>query len=382
MSNSPLIEYTKISPSRNHPRQNTIKKITIHHMASVNPSLESIGQWFQSSGGSSNYGVDSKGRVAMYVPEEDRAWTSGNRENDHQAVTIEVANDGGAPDWHVSDAALEKTIELCVDICKRNGITKLNYTGDVTGNLTRHNMFQSTLCPGPYLQSKFPYIAEQVNIRLNAQTPSEPIPVQPTPANEQEEFIAKVGPLFTADYHETGILASVSMAQMILESGWGKSELAVNANNYFGIKTGASVPLENSKWNGEDFYTIRTGEYINGQYQEVIGQFRKYASMAQSIADHSAYLLYAKKGSALRYEGLKGETDYSVACQIIKNGGYATDPNYVSKLTRIIQQYNLIRFDIPRPPIEVPPVVDKPAKNPLALIEEIKRLIDNYENSL
>ena len=102
----------------------------------------------------------------MYVEEKNRSWASANRENDMMAVTIEVANDGGAPDWHVSDIAINKLIDLCVDICKRNGIEKLNYTGDVSGNLTRHNMFVPTSCPGPYLQSKFPYIANEVNKRL------------------------------------------------------------------------------------------------------------------------------------------------------------------------------------------------------------------------
>lgn len=72
-----------------------------------------------------------------------------------------------APDWHVSDKAMDSLIDLCVDVCKRNGIAKLNYTGDVSGNLTRHNMFTVTVCPGPYLQSKLPYIAAEVNKKIN-----------------------------------------------------------------------------------------------------------------------------------------------------------------------------------------------------------------------
>lgn len=82
------------------------------------------------------------------------------------AVTFEVANDGGAPDWHVSDASIEALINLCVDICQRNGIPAINYTGDASGNLTMHSFFAATACPGPYLKSKFPYIAEQINARL------------------------------------------------------------------------------------------------------------------------------------------------------------------------------------------------------------------------
>ena len=170
MSNSALVNYTKLSPNYN-PRQGKIKKITIHHMAG-NLSVETCGNVFApaSRQASSNYGVDTNGRVGMYVEEHNRAWTSSSPDNDHQAITIEVANDGGAPDWHVSDKALAKTIDLCVDICKRNGIPKLTYTGDASGNLTRHDMFAQTNCPGPYLGSKFAYIAQEVNKRLGAST--------------------------------------------------------------------------------------------------------------------------------------------------------------------------------------------------------------------
>jgi peptidoglycan hydrolase-like protein with peptidoglycan-binding domain len=133
-----------------------------------NLSVETCGNVFQSSQSSSNYGIGSDGRVGMYVEEANRSWASSSRENDHHAVTIEVANDGGAPNWHVSDVALAKLIDLCVDICQRNNIKALNYTGDKNGNLTRHNMFASTTCPGPYLQGKFSYIAEEVNRRLGA----------------------------------------------------------------------------------------------------------------------------------------------------------------------------------------------------------------------
>ena len=167
MSNSPLVSYTKISPNSNNPRKNKIQKITIHHMAG-NLSVETCGNVFASKSrqASSNYGVGSDGRIGMYVEEKNRSWCSSNAENDHQAITIEVANDGGAPNWHVSDKALAATIDLCTDICQRNGIHRLNYTGDKNGNLTEHNYFAATACPGPYLKSKLPYIAQEVNKRL------------------------------------------------------------------------------------------------------------------------------------------------------------------------------------------------------------------------
>jgi N-acetyl-anhydromuramyl-L-alanine amidase AmpD len=170
MSNSSLVNYTKLSPNYST-RPGKISKITIHHMAG-NLSVEACGNVFApaSRQASSNYGIGSDGRIGMYVEEKHRAWTSSNRANDEVAVTIEVANDGGAPNWHVSDKALAALIDLCVDICKRNGITKLNWTGTASGNLTIHKFFAATSCPGPYLESKMGYIAEQVNKRLAAPT--------------------------------------------------------------------------------------------------------------------------------------------------------------------------------------------------------------------
>lgn len=141
-----------------------ILKITPHHMAG-NLSLQTCANVLQNGDASANYGIDSEGRIGCFVDEDFRSWCSANYDNDSQAITIEVANDGGDPDWHISDEALESLINLCVDICQRYGI-RLNYTGDANGNLTRHNMFMATTCPGPYLQSKFPYIQDEVNKRL------------------------------------------------------------------------------------------------------------------------------------------------------------------------------------------------------------------------
>lgn len=167
MSYSSLVDYIKLSPFCNKPRNKPISKITIHHMAG-NFSVETCGDIFTrpNRNGSSNYAVDSLGRVGLYVEEENRAWTSSSGANDHQAITIEVANDQVGGNWHVSDVAIEKTIELCIDICLRNNIEKLVFTGDTTGNVTLHKWFAATLCPGPYLESKIPYIVEEVNKEL------------------------------------------------------------------------------------------------------------------------------------------------------------------------------------------------------------------------
>lgn len=214
MSNSPLVEYTKISPRRNSPRVYPITKITIHHMAG-NLSIEKCGELFQTRQASSNYGIGSDGRVGMYVEEKDRSWCSSSYDNDHRAVTIEVANDGGEPNWHVSDKALAKCIDLCVDICQRNGIARLNFTGDASGNLTQHNYFTATACPGPYLKSKFNYIADEVNRRLSGSSGTLP---QDTPTQvicgyaskgDLKAFVAAIADIgVAAIYPKDGYIAT------------------------------------------------------------------------------------------------------------------------------------------------------------------------------
>ena len=173
MSNSSLVDYTRLSPNRSHPRNHTIDKITIHHMAG-NLSVETCGSVFanSSSEASANYGIGSDGRVGLYVDEGDRAWASASPSNDNRAVNIEVANSSTGGDWLVSSAAYNKLIDLCVDICQRNGIKALNYTGDAKGNLTEHRMFMATTCPGPYLHARMSRIAAEVNKRLGKTSPA------------------------------------------------------------------------------------------------------------------------------------------------------------------------------------------------------------------
>ena len=164
----------------------------------------------------------------------------------------------------------------------------------------------------------------------------------------EAEVIKKVGSLFTADQKKSGILASVSLAQFILESGYGKSELAQNANNCFGMKKSLSGNTwSGSTWDGKSIYTKKTGEQNpDGSYVTITADFRKYACVEDSIADHSAYLLGAMNGSRQRYAGLKGCTDYKKAAQIIKNGGYATSLTYVEKLCDIISRWDLTQYDV------------------------------------
>lgn len=163
-----------------------------------------------------------------------------------------------------------------------------------------------------------------------------------------KDVIERVGPLFTADQERTGILASVSLAQFIVESGYGQSKLSLEANNCFGMKGSLSGNTwESTYWDGVSLYTIETKEQNpDGSVYTVTANFRQYACMEDSIGDHSQYLLQSRNGSGLRYEGLQGCTDYRKAIQIIKDGGYATAVDYVDVICSVIEKWDLTQYDL------------------------------------
>lgn len=157
--------------------------------------------------------------------------------------------------------------------------------------------------------------------------------------------IQLMGALARQDMRESGILASVTIAQAILESGWMESGLA-RYNALFGIK---ACKMENnwagSPWTGtaKDFQTGE--EYTPGTITTITAAFRTYPNVWASIKDHSSYLINARKGSSARYPGIVGMKDPRAVITIIKNGGYATASDYVDYIMRIINQYDLTRFD-------------------------------------
>lgn len=170
-TNSKLATVVRISPFRNSPRNQPITKITLHHMAGV-LSLEQFGNIVTSPGRdmSANYAVDKDARVGLFCPESDRSWCSSSPWNDNRAITIEISNSayGDASGWPVSDKVMAKVIDLCVDICQRNGIKKMTYTGDRNGSLTFHCFFSFTSCPGPYIKARAQEICDKINARLGS----------------------------------------------------------------------------------------------------------------------------------------------------------------------------------------------------------------------
>ena len=366
-TNSSLVEFTRLSPNHSGQRTHAIDRITPHCVVGQ-CSVETLGSIFAptSKQASCNYGIGADGRVGMYVEEKNRSWCSSSNANDQRAVTIECASDTTEP-YAFRDVVYQKLITLCVDICRRNGKKKLIWFGDKEKTLnyspkgdemilTVHRWFANKSCPGNWMYARMGDLAEKVTSQLGGSTEQETETEIKTSGLQaaalkgllEADVVKKVGSLFTADQKKSGILASVSLAQFILESGYGSTELAQNANNCFGMKKSLSGNTwGGSTWDGKSIYTKKTQEDDGtGKLYTITADFRRYPCVEDSIADHSAYLLGAMNGSKKRYAGLQGCTDYKKAVQIIKDGGYATDTKYVSKICSIIERWNLTQYDL------------------------------------
>lgn len=358
MSNSSLVTYTKLTTNCSKPRKYAIDTITIHCI---------VGQWTAKQGcdyfanparkASANYIVGKDGSIGLSVNECDRAWTTGGSyknngytgaENDHHAVTIECASDTTHP-YAITSQAYSSLIALCTDICRRNGIKKLVWSTNKEdriyrkngANLTVHRDYDARSCPGDYIYSRLGDIANAVNVNLGT-TPS-PQP-QPTPTND---FISKVATLVNKYRSKYNIaVASPIIAQAINESGMGTSELAVNAQNYFGLKYRPNrCPTSNGIYKKSATEQMANGTYI---VQDNVEWF-KFPNLEQCVIGYFDFT------NIPNYYNLKGVTDPKTYLENIKSDGYASDKDYVSKCMTIIKTYNLTQYDEPNSPSE--PVV-------------------------
>lgn len=188
MSNSSLATERYPAHKNNYTsgRNTKISEITIHHMSGV-LSAKDCGAIFQnpSRAASSNYGIGKNGEIAVYVDEKDTSWCNSNWKSNCRAVTIETSNSKSGGNWPVSDKVLNQLIKLVADIAKRNGLGKL-----VKGkNLTWHQMYSDTDCPGQYLLSKIDYIVSEVNKIIEVSSIVNPAP---TPSKGKFEIGANV----------------------------------------------------------------------------------------------------------------------------------------------------------------------------------------------
>lgn len=185
MSNSGLVVYTKLSPNHSGQRTHSIDRITPHCVVGQ-LSCESICGCFTSPQReeSCNYGIGMDGRISLSVEEKNRSWCSSSNANDQRAVTIECASDKTAP-YAMTDAVYAALIDLCTDICKRNGKSKLLWFGDKNKTLsyepkademiiTVHRWFANKSCPGDWLYNRLGDLAAKVTSRLGggSQQPS------------------------------------------------------------------------------------------------------------------------------------------------------------------------------------------------------------------
>lgn len=409
MSNSPLISYTKISPNKTSPRNHEIDTVTVHcYVGQVSAEDMAAWLCNPAAEASANYGIGSDGQIGLFVKEEDRSWCSSNKANDHRAITIECASDKTHP-YAINDKVYASLINLLVDICQRNGIDALRWQADKSligqpekQNMTAHRWFAAKECPGDYLYNRFGQIADEVNARLGsgeAAQPEEPKyyyvrtawdnkesqlgayvifenAISACPAgykvydwegNEvyvnaavttgtqtaefanltEEQAAARLLEICRPIAVSYGLFPSVCAAQTILESGYCKTELARKANNVCGMKTVLSGNTwGGSTWDGESKVNIRTPEQDSaGNTYHIYADFRKYPCIEESIKDRCAYLLGAMDGDKLRYAGINNCKDYREQITLIKNGGYATDVNYVAKICDIIQRFDLDVYD-------------------------------------
>ena len=184
-TNSPLVSYTKISPNHSGQRTHAIDRITPHCVVGQ-CSVETLGNIFYPSSkqASCQYGIGADGRVGMYCEEKNRSWCSSSNANDQRAITIECASDTTAP-YAFKDVVYNKLIELCVDICKRNGKTKLLWFGDKDKTLaynpaanemvlTVHRWFANKSCPGDWMYQRMGDLAAKVTAKLGGTTTTEP----------------------------------------------------------------------------------------------------------------------------------------------------------------------------------------------------------------
>lgn len=190
-----------------------------------------------------------------------------------------------------------------------------------------------------------PYLNVASSFRPNEPSSSKMQASEFLEINEREaaEIILK---LAVEDSKHSKILPSITAAQMILESGFVKSSLSQASNNCFGMK----IMLSGNTWGGSTWDGVRSQSWDSfeeegGTMVKRKSSFRVYDTVADSIADHSAYLLGALKSGGPRYAGISQVKTYPEALDILVQGGYATDSKYKTKLTNVVNTYNLDRYD-------------------------------------
>ena len=348
-----------INPNRNFkgynvsPRTQKIEYIVMHYVGAEGTAANNVAYF---NGGNRNASADFfigyQGEICQYNPDilNQYSWHCGGGRQSNKggsyfgkctnrnSIGIEMCTTKASGTWTFKEATLNSAAQLVKWLMSEYGIP--------VEHVIRHYDVTGKNCPGVsgWTDPDTKWIAWKKRIGAGANVPKK---------SDEQVFIETIGKLAQKD---AKVLPSITIAQAILESAWGKSELAVKAKNLFGMKCSLSGNTwKGSAWDGKSAYNKSTGEYYSGSYTTIKADFRKYPSWADSVADHSAYLCNAMNGTKKRYAGLENCTDYKKAAQIIKDGGYATSPDYVQKLCRLIEAYGLAKYDPTPTPQKVPP---------------------------
>ena len=263
-TNSSLVSYTKLSPNHSGQRTHVIDRITPHCVVGQ-CSVETLGNIFaqEERHASCNYGIGADGRVGMYCEEKNRSWCSSSSANDQRAITIECASNASHP-YAFKDIVYNKLIELCVDICKRNGKTKLLWLGDKSKTLaynpaanemvlTVHRWFTNKSCPGDWMYQRMGDLAAKVTAKLGGTATTEP----EKPASDGTLYRIQVG----AFSKKNNVRALVTMLE---EKGY--ETYVVKNRGMFKVQVGAFGKLSNAvtmseklKADGFDAFITATG---------------------------------------------------------------------------------------------------------------------------
>lgn len=212
--------YMRISPNSTKPRNKKIRRLTPHCVAGnlkieTTLGLSSFINYDTNKGASTNYTIGTDGRIGLGVEETNRAWTTSCRENDMEAITFEISNNGGAPDWPMSDMAIESWLRLAENIVRFYGFKRVAYkakpssvargvettekwikTWDVDPDamiITFHTWYVNKSCPGNFLMKKMPSLVDELNKRLgNYAQEEKPIPVEKPSTNNKVPYLIKI----------------------------------------------------------------------------------------------------------------------------------------------------------------------------------------------
>lgn len=307
---------------------NSIKYLVIHDTGNANKGAGALAHrnYVENNarGASAHYFVDDK-VIVQYVGDSLSAGSVGDGKGKYgitnaNSLSIEMCIN--------SDADYAKTYKNTVELTK-NLMKKFNIPID---RVVRHYDASRKSCPNHMRQNNW---SKWWKFKEDIQTPIEwQIDLSKDSEFGNDDFITQIAN--SIKDQKLNVLPSVTIAQAMLESNWGKSDLAINGKNLFGIKA-------SKDWKGE-IYTKQTKEQDSSKTYTITANFRKYKSWLESIQDHDKFFV-STPWRIQNYQRVLKSTNYKEQAQALQACGYATDRQYANKLINLIEKYNLQEFD-------------------------------------